>query len=99
MEVDLGCDKILPQFWIIQFTNKIVRSILAFLSRNPGVPIFIGNMFSSMLILGTTRYCLRRKNKEKIVGSLAWETDLAKWDTATLAIGKARLEEMMDGLH
>lgn len=55
-------------------------------------------MFSSMLILGTTRYWLRKK-KEKIVGSLAWETDLAKWDTATLAIGKARLEEMMDGLH
>ena len=92
------CDKILPQFWIIQFTNKIVRSALAFLNRNPGVPIFVGNMFSSMLILGTTRYFLR-KNREGIVGRLPWETDLEKWDTATLAIRTARLEEMMDELH
>ena len=102
MEIDLRCGKILPQFWIIQFTNKIVRSVLAFISRKPGVPILVGSMFSSvfscMFILGTNRY-YRRKDKEEIASCrLAWETNLAKGDTTTLAIRTARLKEMMDWL-
>ena len=104
MEIDLGYGKILPQFSIIQFTNKIVRSVLAFIGRNLGVPILVGSMFNSvfscMPTLGTNRY-YRRKDKEEIASRrLAWETDLAEWDTATLAIKlcTARLEEIMDGL-
>ena len=80
-----------------------MRSVLAFIKRNPGVPtLAIGmlNMFSCMFILGTNRY-YRRKDKEEIASRrLAWEKDLAESDTATLAIKlrTARLEEMMDGL-
>ena len=69
MEIDLRCGKTLPQLWIIQFTNKIVPSVLAFIKRNPGVPFLavgiFNSVFSCTVILGTNRY-YRRKDEEEI---------------------------------
>ena len=87
VEIDLRCDKILPQFWIIQFTNKIVQSVLECLNRNPGVTVFVAYMPTIVL-----QYYCHRENQQKFA---AWE----KRDTANSAIGTARPEDKMDGLY
>ena len=80
-----------------------MQTVLAFISRNPGVPILVGpmfNVFGWMFILGINRY-YRRKDKEEIASRrLAWEANLAKWDAdiATMGVRTARLNEMLDGL-
>ena len=74
----------------------MVRSVLAFINRNPGAPTLAVGMFNFMLLLGASRYC-RRKDKEAMAE--IWAKDQAKWDTAKLAIGTSRLEDEIDGLY
>jgi len=59
-----------------------------------------------MILFGTIRYYRRKDKEEMAIESAKWDRKnkeaiaaWEKWDAANLAIGTARLQDKVDGLH